>query len=101
MKHVSKILAFLVVNAAGFMSVPLCFITVTKLGLLTMPREDVELDAFKTQFMHGTYMTWLVCAVFSVAYFFIKGKERLLFLWAPLVVPVSYGLYVLFTRFSS
>ncbi|HQX27303.1 MAG TPA: hypothetical protein PKX38_05125 [Alphaproteobacteria bacterium] len=101
MKHVSKILAFLVVNAAGFMSVPLCFILVTKLGLLTMPREDLELEAFKTQFMHGTYMTWLACAVFSVAYFFIKGKERLFFLWAPLVVPVSYGLYVLFTRFSS
>jgi len=44
MKHVSKILAFLVVNAAGFMSVPLCFILVTKLGLLTMPRADLELS---------------------------------------------------------
>jgi hypothetical protein len=79
MKHVSKILAFLLVNAAGFMSVPLCFILVTKLGLLTMPREDLELEAFKTQFMHGTYMTWLTCAIFSIAYFFIKGKERLFF----------------------
>lgn len=101
MNHLTKILAFLTINIAGFMSVPLCFIVVTKLGLLAVPREDVELDAFKTQFMHGTYMTWLVCAVFSVAYFFLKGKERLFFLWAPLVVPVAYGLYVLFARFSS
>lgn len=101
MNHLSKILAFLIVNAAGFMSVPLCFIVVTKLGLLKMPSENLELYSFKTQFMHGTYMTWLVCAIFSFAYFFLKGKERLLFLWAPLAVPVSYGLYVLFTRFSS
>ncbi len=101
MKHLWKIIALFVVNAVGFMSVPFCFILGTKLGFLELADTDIDLYALKTHFMHGTYMTWLACAIFSPAYLFLKGNERFVFLWAPLVVPVCYGLYVLLTRFSS
>lgn len=101
MKHLWNIVALFVVNAAGFMSVPFCFLIGTKLGLLQLADSDIDLEALKTHFMHGTYMTWLACAVFSPAYLFLKGNERFVFLLAPVVVPVSYGLYVLLTRFSS
>ncbi|MGB4107884.1 MAG: hypothetical protein WBK55_08830 [Alphaproteobacteria bacterium] len=101
MNYLYKIAALLIVIAAGFMTVPLCFILGTKLGLLQLADSDLDLYALKTHFMQGTYMTWLACAVFSPAYLFLKGNERFLFLWAPLVVPMGYGLYVLFSLFSS
>ncbi len=99
MKYLSKIILFLIANVLGFITAPLCILLSAKLGIFSKP--DFDTGAFKTYFITGTYLTWFACAVFSFSYFFLRGKERLLFLWAPVVIPTSYGLYVIFSRFSS
>jgi hypothetical protein len=92
---VDKILLFLLANTLGFLSVGLCF----GIGVLThaIDLSDPAFDphVFYTKFVTGTIMTWLVCAVFSVLWFFLKGRIALLFLWMPVVIPFVYGLSVL------
>jgi hypothetical protein len=99
MKHLSKIILFLLSNVVGFMSVALCVLVMTKSGALT--NAEIDPRSFQLHFVAATYLTWAACALFSVAYFFIKGKERFLFLLAPAIVPLVYGLYVLSRLLSS
>jgi hypothetical protein len=33
----------------------------------------------------------------SCLYFFFESEKRLVFLWAPVVLPLAYGLTVIFT----
>lgn len=100
MKHITQIVIFLLANALGFLSVFFCYFIGAKSGVLAPSDSNFDHAAFKT-FLTGTMLTWLACAVFSLAYFFLKGKERLFFLWAPVVIPMGYGLYVLSRLFSS
>lgn len=99
MKHLTKIVLFLLANGIGFMSVALCVLVMTKSGALT--GSDINPQAFKLHFVAATYLTWAACALFSIAYFFLKGKERFLFLLAPAIIPLIYGLYVLSRLLSS
>src|SRR5262249_30815862 len=92
-----KILLFLIANALGFLSVGICF----WLGVLThvIDLSDPAFDAkaFQTHFVTGTILTWAVCAVLSLGWFFFrKGKLRFVFLLAPAIAPLIYGLSTLY-----
>jgi hypothetical protein len=91
-----KILILLAVNALGFWGISLCYLMGVALGLIDLTNSEFDAHAFQAYFVHGSYMTWFVCAVFSLAYLFLKGKERYLFLLAPLIIPFGYGLSVIF-----
>ena len=95
MTDISKILVFLLVNTLGFCSVALCYYLGQMSGAFSVNDPGFDAASFKHDFLVGTLLTWLACAAFSFSYFFIKSKARLLFLWAPVVVPVAYGLSVL------
>jgi len=96
MPSFSKIVIFVLVNAIGFSSIFILY----PLGLVTgiISPDDPAFDAlaFQRWFLTGTMMTWVVCALFSFSYFFLKGIAKRIFLWAPVVVPMTYGLSVLF-----
>ncbi len=100
MGRFSKIAVFLLINLLGFMAVPVCYHIGVYAGLVSTENPNFDPAAFKGYFLTGTYLTWAVCALFSLSYFFLKGKERLAFLWAPVVVPMAYGLSSLVRLFG-
>ena len=94
-----KIIYFILANAVGFFSVPLCYFLARSHGAIIPTDPELNIDAFKNWFLAGTMMTWVVCAIFSIAYFFISGKMGKLFLLAPAIAPIAYGLSVLYGSF--
>ncbi|GJL85475.1 MAG: hypothetical protein DHS20C02_12500 [Micavibrio sp.] len=92
----SKLIPFLLINLLGFFSVGICYVLGIVTGAISTESPDFDFEAFQQFFFAGTIITWVVCAIFSTAYFFIRGKMKLVFLWAPVYVPLAYGLSVLF-----
>jgi hypothetical protein len=94
-----KLIYFILANAIGFFSVPLCYYIGLSTGALSPSDPNLDINAFRTWFLGGTMLTWMVCCLFSFAYFFFAGKMRLVFLLAPAIAPVAYGLSVLYGSF--
>ena len=100
MSTFSKIIAFLLVNTLGFFSPLVCSWIGFRTGLLSGESPGFDAQHFQNWFLTGVMVTWLVCAIFSLASFFLHGKARLFFLWAPVIVPMIYGLSVLYAALS-
>ncbi len=96
MNNVSKIVPFLLINLFGFFAVGICYALGIVLGAATLTDPALNVHSIQTWFFTGTMVTWLVCALFSLSYFFLEGKIKLVFLWAPVYVPFAYGLSILF-----
>lgn len=101
MNLVLKFIAFLICNAVGFFSTAICFAIGIYTGLISPDDATFDMASFERWFMTGVMVTWAICAVFSLAYFFIQGKMRFVFLLAPALVPLAYGLSVVFGSLSS
>lgn len=101
MNGVSKIAAFISANLIGFFSAALCYAVGLQTGAINPADPAFDAQAFQTVFMGGTMMTWAACAVLSTAYLFMDGKMRFVFLLAPAIVPLTYGLSVVFGSLSS
>lgn len=87
-----KILLFLLVNIIGFFSAGICVNLAQMSGALSVE----SLETFNPEsYMRNILMLWIVCALPSFAYFFVEGRSRYLFLWAPLVIPFSYGFSII------
>ena len=96
MVDIPKILIFIAINAFGFFSVGICYTLGALTGVIDPGTPDFDHHAFQNWFFTGTIMTWLVCAVFSTAYFFVKGPAKYIFLWAPVCIPFAYGFSIIF-----
>lgn len=92
----SKVLIFALINALGFFSVAVCYTLGVTGNFIDVQAADFDIEYFKQWFLAGTMLTWLICAAFSTAYFFVRGPLRLVFLWIPVVVPMGYGLSIIF-----
>lgn len=94
-----RILLLAAANTAGFFTMAFCYFLGVRSGRLEIGSPSFNAAALHHDFTIGM-ATWAVCAAFSLAYLFLKGKERLFFLWAPVVIPLGYGLSVLLGLFS-
>jgi hypothetical protein len=93
MHRISDILAFVFANLLGFFAAPACYHIGVFAGVITAAN-----PAFNVQtFFSAIIITWLICAVFSLGFFFFEGKTRLPFLLAPALIPMAYGLKLLFS----
>jgi hypothetical protein len=101
MNFVVKLLTLLVVNSLGFLAPPAALALSVRMGWLNPSDPTLDVEAFRTHFMHSSYATWAVCALFSLAYLFLKGKERFVFLLAPVIVTFGYGLSVILGFFGA
>ena len=91
----AKFAAFIFANLLGYGSVHICYLIGVWSGVLTVDNPAFDAADFRTRFLTGTMMTWLVCAVFSLSFFVLKGWPRFIFLIAPAVIPMAYGLSVI------
>lgn len=90
-----KIAALLAANALGFLSAHICYFIGVSMGRLRITDPDFN-PAIVEALFHGIYLTWILCAVFSLGCLFFRGKIALAFLLAPVLFPMIYGLRVLF-----
>lgn len=96
MRRILNIAVLLASNLIGFYSASVCYVIGMGAGVISLSDPQFNAQAFKDWFFTGTIMTWMVCALFSLAFLFVRGKMRLLFLLLPAVVPYLYGFSVLF-----
>ena len=96
MRIFTNTILFILSNLLGFSAAPISYNVAVMSGRIdpSLP-ETIGLDVLRYDFFQGTMITWLVCAIFSVGFFFVKGKERYLFLCVPAIVPMLYGFSVL------
>ncbi len=99
MKLPSRIILLVAANAAGFFATGFCYYLGVRIGKLDINHPDFNAALLHHNFTMGM-TTWAVCAVFSFAFLFLKGKEKYFFLLAPVVFPLAYGLSVLLGLFS-
>ncbi|MEM7679387.1 MAG: hypothetical protein AAF182_00060 [Pseudomonadota bacterium] len=72
------------------------FLIAVQLGVFENRQEDTVL-VLRDVFFNNTTSIWMVCAIFSLAYFFVEKPANYVFLASAFVVPFLYGFTVLFT----
>lgn len=97
--NLTKIALFLIVNAAGFFTMPTVYVLATKFGVMPDTNEYAE-TAHLLFFRIGSFI-WPVCALASIGYFFAGKEARPWLLLAPIYVPALYtiGIIVYFKYF--
>lgn len=95
MKRLIPLLVFASVNVIGFFIAPGLYVVGVALG-----RFSNQSGAEHAQQMHSFFsevtLTWAICALFSITSFFQNGMARIMFLLAPIAIPLAYGLRVIF-----
>ncbi|MCC6598726.1 MAG: DUF4179 domain-containing protein [Alphaproteobacteria bacterium] len=85
---------FLLANAIGFSSPTLAYYTASLTGFF-VPGDTGGHQILLHEFYQGTLMTWMVCALFSLGFFFVRGPLRYIFLLVSAFIPFAYGFSVL------
>lgn len=98
MKLPARIALFVIANVLGFFSMPFCYFLGMRLGRIAIDNPNFNVQILHHLFMVGT-ITWFVCALFSIAFFFLKGREKYFFLVAPVLFPLLYGFKVILDLF--
>ncbi len=95
MSTVFRIVWFLLVSLLGFFSVSLIFYGAYFMGILPEDLPAESFQSFISWLFGGIMWAWIAGVAISLAYFFVQGKKRLIFLWAPVYIPVLIAFVVL------
>ena len=95
MINIRDILTFVITNSIGFFAAPIIYHLAIMVGIFSPAMVESNTGAFQSSFFSGTLMTWAVCALISISFFFIDGKLRALIMALPILVPLIYGFNVL------
>ena len=83
---------FVLVNIMGFLATPLCYYIGVYAGVISSAADPLAVKAL----MNGVMITWIICAIFSFSSFFLTGAARAFFLIVPAIIPLGYGLRLIF-----
>lgn len=93
-----KIICLILSNLVGSFSAAFLFILALKFNLIQTDEAQLGASAqFLKDFQIRVMMTWAVCGLFSFAVFFTKGMWQTIFVLAPALLPILYGLILLST----
>jgi energy-coupling factor transporter transmembrane protein EcfT len=105
MNTIKKLLTFFLCNAIGFAAPPFVYWLILRfeildihaegfdvLGFYSVAQEDVLVPIVISQ----PLLTWMACALFSLAVFFVKKKSRIVFYLAPIILPTLHALILTF-----
>jgi hypothetical protein len=109
MKTFKKLALFFGCNIIGFHLLPLIYILSLKLGFIDLNDENLDTSQFFFGAMHAAnsellpvpimlvfpLMTWVICALFSLAYFFVSKRWKRFFLLAPIIFPSLHSLVLM------
>jgi hypothetical protein len=94
MKTYKRVLLFFLCNGIGYFTV-LVFYVLSLKHLVDLDAPDYNAAQFDFDLLTKQSLTWLICALFSFAIFFVSKKWRLFFYLAPIVIPILSGLFLL------
>lgn len=94
MTNFKKIALFIFVNVLGFSSMSFNFLLAVQMGVFD-ENSNENILALRDAFFTNTTIIWSVCALFSLAFFFIEGRAAWAFLLSAFVVPFLYGFSLL------
>ncbi len=105
MKTIKKLFLFFFCNWLGFTMPAIIYNLATlKFNLIDFENESFDALSFYSNMSGDTpapvmvfepTVTWIICALFSFAIFFLKGKWRYVFMLAPIVMPTLHSLILL------
>lgn len=96
MVTVVKLLLFSIVNAVGFYVSAVMANVALMLDSFPHFGSEMARDQFKTVFFGGSMWVWIVAAILSVGYFFVRSAElRVLLILAPVFAPIIYCVSVI------
>lgn len=85
---------FVLANGIGFSGSALAYHAAVLSGIY-VPDETGVHQVLLHGFYQGTMMTWMICALFSLGFFFVRSPVRYVFLMASALLPFAYGLSIL------
>lgn len=95
MNIIRNIVLFLLANGLGFMAAPIAYNVALLSGALSLETLESNAATLQINFFTTTAITWIFCALFSLGFFLVKSKLRLIFLLFPALLPLLYGLSIL------
>tara|TARA_R110001592_G_scaffold144484_2_gene367614 strand:- start:1436 stop:1735 length:300 start_codon:yes stop_codon:yes gene_type:complete len=95
MKTYKKLFLFFVCNALGFNIGPVIYVLSLKFDWVNSQAIAEAGGNLESALIFGPSVTWLVCALFSFAIFFVRKSWRTIFLLAPIFVPLIHALVML------
>ncbi len=105
MNTFKKLFLFFFCNAAGFAAPPFIYWLILKFEILDVQAEGFDVlgfysvaeeDVLVPIIISQPLLTWIACALFSLAVFFVKRKTRVIFYLAPIVLPTLHALMLTF-----
>ncbi|MCK5384269.1 MAG: hypothetical protein KAJ29_01740 [Alphaproteobacteria bacterium] len=113
MQTLKKLILFFGCNIIGFSLFPLLYVISIKTGIIDINAEDFDTSNFflSTAEISGVgtipvpimlsfpTLTWIICALFSLSYFFVSKRWRRFFLLAPILLPFMHG-FVIMLKYS-
>lgn len=95
MKSFLSVLTFFLVNAIGFNIGPVFYILTLKHEWVDTASESFNPIGLQNDLVNMPTFIWLACALFSFAFFFMRGIWRKVFLFAPVIIPLFATLALL------
>ncbi len=95
MLNIIRVLLFIIVNIAGWYTIPVIASIAAKLDVFPKLPPGIHTEAFKLWFLGGGMWVWIICAVISIGYFFTRNELKNWLLLAPMYVTAIYGTAVL------
>ncbi len=90
-KKILDIFYLLFANTLGFFVPIVLYPLGIFLNIIEFDKEGPNPVLLQFAFLQATTVTWLVCALFSLAFLFIRDKIRWVFILAPVLIPLFYG----------
>ncbi len=92
-----KIVLFLLVNAAGWFTVPVVINLAVKLGRLpdVATTRPEYFETYQFLLLGMAIPVWAIAALFSIGYFFATREARAWLLLAPIYVPALYSVGII------
>lgn len=104
MNILKKLILFFGSNIIGFFLPTLLYYLTLKLRLVDFEAEGFDITGFYYDLSGDVplptmifipIITWVICAIFSFAYFFVSKKWQRLFLIAPAILPLLHSIIIL------
>ena len=89
-KTLINVALFFLINALGFSMSTAIVLFVTTFNFVDLTAAELNVEQFKYDIFYKHSVTWMVCALFSFSFFFLKGMWRYIMLLAPVVIPFIY-----------
>lgn len=92
MPDIKKIALFIAVSLLGFFSVSIVLYSANFTGTMPDAIPDESLALFRSTYFGGTMWAWIAGVAMALGYFFVRGKARIILLWAPVLLPMIFAI---------